>query len=210
MNIAPSASRRNVVLTMETSSNDSSGPEVSTTAKTEYLCICLLIDDGVDLTEACFEGSDQAEVLGNFWQRVQAHDQVIGYNVDDRMAFLRQRSWELDLVPSRQTDLRKIYSHNMLDTMTLWASSGDCDHLTTEELAQLLGVRRKGQGNQTGAVLRTAEGHQIIVERCRQDARLTFEAFHKLTRQPVPDRYSEWHFPLFNDPNIEITVHSRD
>jgi hypothetical protein len=156
----------------------------------------------------CARCAPRRRVLMNF---MMANDGwSVSFLEEDCKTFLRQRSWELDLVPSRQTDLRKIYSHNMLDTMTLWASSGDCDHLTTEELAQLLGVRRKGQGNQTGAVLRTAEGHQIIVERCRQDARLTFEAFHKLTRQPVPDRYSEWHFPLFNDPNIEITVHSRD
>ncbi len=91
----------------------------------------------------------------------------------------------------------------------LWADSGDSEPLTKEQLSSLLGLRKRMPGNAVRPGL-PGSASEVIVERCRRDVRLTFEAFLRLTCPPLSEMDENLQFAVIEDADIEIVVHSRD
>ena len=129
MDRTASITHRNVILTAtEVASIGPIGPKNTQSATTGVIaCICILIDDGARITETSFSARDEISLLRDFWKAIQPNDLFIGHDIDNCLAFLRKRSWELDIIPSREIDLRNVYRHDTLDTASLWAS--DTAHL---------------------------------------------------------------------------------
>jgi predicted PolB exonuclease-like 3'-5' exonuclease len=162
----PSPTRRNVVLDVETITTDKSIVEIS------------LID------------ADESVILGRFWQLVHPQDLFIGHNLlEFDLSFVRQRSWVAGLKPSGDLDLGRYYSHDFVDIMHLWSNWESTPRPSLEGMADVIGLRRK-----TAKALKVSDWWSAgdldsIAVHCREDIRITYEAFLRLTFQPVPDRY---------------------
>jgi hypothetical protein len=142
MNMSPTESRRTVALDIQTTDTDQPQPNRNKSAGTETVtCICIVIDDGTRVTEATFSGASEINLLREFWGAVQTDDLFYGYQVADRVALLRQRTWALDLVPARGLDLRTVYRHDTFDTAALPLSAGEAGYRSAQALASVLGLR---------------------------------------------------------------------
>jgi hypothetical protein len=109
--------------------------------------------------------------------------------LDFDLAFLRQRSFINRVQPTRDIDMRRFYSHDVIDTMHLWSNWGATPKPSLDSLAHALELGGKTAKGSTVAEW-WAEGNlDSIVEYCRADVRLTFEVFLRLTYQPLPARY---------------------
>jgi hypothetical protein len=102
-----------------------------------------MVDDGIEVTATSFSGTAEIDLLRGFWQRVRPYDVFYGYNIADRLAFLRRRSWILGLIPSHELDLRTVYRHDAFDTSPLRSSTGDAGYHSTQALASVLGLRTR-------------------------------------------------------------------
>jgi predicted PolB exonuclease-like 3'-5' exonuclease len=212
MNIRPSASRRNVVLDIETVTTDRSCPKGALSAPTgQVVCICMLVDDGANMIERSFVSTNEESLLRQFWDHVNPNDLFIGHNIlEFDLSFVRQRSWIVGLKPSRDIDLRRYYSHDLVDIMHLWSNWGSTPRPSLDGLADVLGLRRKTAKGTKVAERWASNDLESIANYCREDVRITFEAFLRLTFQPVPDRYRTSKLTTEEQRNLEVTVHSRD
>jgi hypothetical protein len=100
----------------------------------------MLVDDGKVVKEAHFSGAAEISLLREFWGAVQPDDLFYGYQVVDHLAFLRKRTWALDLIPSRELDLRTMYGHDAIDTAILRSSIGGAGYRSAQALVSVLGL----------------------------------------------------------------------
>jgi len=191
MNLKPTPSRRNVFLDVETTALDNTNPKGALSALTgRIVCICTLTDDGVELREQTFIGHDEAELLKSFWKSLQAGDTLCGHNcLAFDLTYIRQRSWILNVRPSRRIDLRRFYSQDVADTMQIFSNWGATKFPSLNDLAAALGVGQKiGEGCQV-AEWWSAGDLNSIANYCRADVRLSFKVYNRLMFLNLPDRF---------------------
>jgi hypothetical protein len=212
MNTKPSASRRNVVLNIEAAAINPSDPRGTVAAHTRsVVCISMLVDDGISIIEHSFVSLDEERLLRQFWGRVNPGDLFIGQNsLEFDLSFVRQRSWIVGIKPSSDVDLRRFYSHDLIDIMHMWSQGGATLRPSLEGRDDVLGLQGK-----TARASKVAEWWALgdldsIAEYCREDVRLTFQVFLKLTFQTLPDRYNRSVLLAEEARNTEIIVHCRD
>jgi predicted PolB exonuclease-like 3'-5' exonuclease len=201
MRIKPTPSRRNVVIDIETISNDPNDPKGALSAISgRIVCICLLIDDGTCMKEVTIIGKEESGLLRNFWAHVQPGDVFIGFNLlNFDMLFIRQRSWILGVRPSRKIDLKKFYTGDVIDAMMLWGNWGAQKFVSLDQLAGAMGCGSKsGAGDQVAAWWQDGKLDQIA-HYCMNDVRLTYLVFLKLMFQSIPERFTA----LANGPLAE-------
>ena len=191
MRITPTASRRNIVIDVETIPLDPTDPKGALSAATgKIVCICLLVDDGKTIVEESIADVNEQNILTQFWDLVYAGDVFIGHNIlGFDLPFIRQRSWILGIRPSRRIDLRRFYSNDFVDTMEVWSNWGSTKHIGLDKLGTVLAVGGKtAHGSDVSDWW--AEGDLArIAAYCREDVRLTYRVFCKLMFQKLPERY---------------------
>jgi DNA polymerase elongation subunit (family B) len=177
--------RRIAVVDIETISTEPSIPKGALDGLTaQVICIGLMIDDGVRLTERAIVHEDEFKVLTEFWATIQPTDVLVGHNaLEFDFPILRQRSWIHGVRPSRSVDLRRYYTADVKDTMCIWTNWGFKKGVTLDALATALGV-----GQKTGHGVDVPDWWAVrdlrsIGEYCLQDCWLTYQVFCKLTYQ---------------------------
>jgi hypothetical protein len=150
----------------------------------------MLIDDGSDIVEVSLIDADESIILKRFWQLVNSDDLFIGHNIlEFDLSFVRQRSWIAGLKPSSDHDLRRYYSHDLIDLLHLWSRWESTPRPSLEGMSDVLGLRRKSTNSIKVSNWWLAGDLNSIALHCRHDVRITYEAFLGLTFQPIPDRY---------------------
>jgi predicted PolB exonuclease-like 3'-5' exonuclease len=212
MDTKPSASRRNVVLNIETVTTNPSDPRGTVSAYARsVVCISMLVDDGTSIIEHSFVSLDEESMLRQFWERVNPKDLFIGQNsLEFDLSLVRQRSWIVGIKPSSDIDLRRFYSHDLIDIMPMWSKWGATLRPGLEGLDNVLGLQGKTARGSKVAEWWALGDLDSIAEYSREDVRLTFQVFLKLTFEALPDRYKRSVLLAEEARNTEIIVHCRD
>ncbi len=180
------ADRRTVVLDIETVALDPSQEKGALDAMSgRVVCIGMLTDDGEVATEIMLASEDEHVLVSGFWNTVRPSDVLVGHNVlDFDIQFLRQRSWILGIQPSHAIDTRKYYSAGVIDTLQLWTNwTGNKKGVTLDALGSVLGCGRKtGEGSKV-AEWWAVRDIESIKKYCREDVRIAYRVFCKLTYQ---------------------------
>ena len=144
MKINPTSTRRIIVIDIQTRTTDQATPNLKAAVATEVITgIQMIADDGIQIREASLSDAAEIDLLRDFWEAVQPNDLFYGYRIDDLLALLRRRTWELDLVPSRDLDLRTVYGHDTVDTAILRSSTGTAGYRSAQALASVLDLRTR-------------------------------------------------------------------
>jgi hypothetical protein len=208
--IQAAAGRRTVVLDIETVAVDPSQEKGALDAMTgRVVCVGMLVDDGETATEITLAGEDEHVLVSGFWNTVRPGDVIAGHNVlDFDIQFLRQRSWILGVQPSRFIDTRKYYTADVIDTLQLWTNwTGSKKGATLDALGLALGCGRKiGEGANV-AQWWAARDIESIKKYCREDVRIGYRVFCRLTCQE-PRQLAHDEDQAFKTSVIEPTVNA--
>jgi DNA polymerase III epsilon subunit-like protein len=179
---------RTVVLDIETAALDPTDEKGALDAMSgRVVCIGMLIDDQKTISEITLADEDERRLITEFWRTIVPDDVVVGHNVlDFDLRFLRQRSWILGIQPSRTLDTRKYYTADVIDTLQLWTNwSGNKKGVTLDALAAVLGCGAKTGNGAKVAQWWAERDLENIKAYCRQDARVAYQIFCRLTyREP--------------------------
>jgi predicted PolB exonuclease-like 3'-5' exonuclease len=172
--------RRIVTLDIETDSLnplDTKGALEGSTGR--IVCICLLVDDGTQVSEVAFIHEDEAQILHGFWGFIKEDDAIVGHNVlGFDLPFILQRSWVHDIRPSRSVNMRKYYTDEVFDTMQVWTNWGKGVKL--DSIAHALGCGAKtASGTDVAKWWATRELDKIVAY-CMEDVRITYRVFARL------------------------------
>lgn len=137
--------RRIVVLDIETVAIDPKEQKGALESLSgRIVCVGLLFADGHSATEIAIADEDERRLLRQFWSAVNPSDVFVGHNIlEFDLPFIRQRSWIHNVPPSRPIDMRRFYTHDVIDTMQVWGNWGFGKKVSLDALARVLGVGRK-------------------------------------------------------------------
>ncbi|MGA2923277.1 MAG: ribonuclease H-like domain-containing protein [Candidatus Sulfotelmatobacter sp.] len=195
-NLESTQYRRTVVLDIETISIDPNLAKGALDALTgRIVCIGMLIDDGAQITELAIAEEDEAQILTKFWATIQPADVIVGHNVHEfDIPFIRQRSWIMNIRPSRNIDLRKFYTVDVWDSMQVWSNWGFRKYVSLDALGAALRCGQKSGHGMDVAQWWSTRDLDAIKQYCIGDVRLTYSVYCKLTyqqprmRAPQPER----------------------
>jgi hypothetical protein len=203
-----SQDRRTVVLDIETVALDPADGKGALDAMTgRIVCIGMLIDDGRAVVEMAFAGEDERRIISDFWDEIRAGDVIVGHNVIDfDLRFLQQRSWILGIRPSRSLDTRRYYTADVVDTLQLWTNwGGNKRGVTLDALGSALGCGRKtGEGTNV-AQWWASRDLDRIKKYCRDDVRLAYRVFCRLTYRE-PRQFTSDAERVFSGSNIAVAA----
>jgi hypothetical protein len=120
MIFTPTKSKRNVVLAVQFARTVSVQSQFSSNQVRRIARIRAFFADHESITEGLFNDMDEATLLRRFWQAINASDRIFAADVEKAVSLLRQRSWDLDVIPSPEIDLRRVYCHELWDTQRMW------------------------------------------------------------------------------------------
>jgi DNA polymerase elongation subunit (family B) len=196
-NLQPTQYRRVVVVDIETVAVDPNLAKGALDALTgRIVCIGMLIDDGAQITELAIAEEDEAQILTKFWATIQPADVIVGHNAHEfDIPFIRQRSWIMNIRPSRVIDLRKYYTADVKDTLQIWTNWGfNKKGVTLDALGAALRCGQKSGHGMDVAQWWSTRDLDAIKQYCVEDVRLTYLVYCKLTYQqprmrvPQPER----------------------
>lgn len=201
------ANRRTVVLDIETVSLEPSDDEGALHAMTgRVVCVGMLIDDS-GVTEIMLTAENEHEIIRDFWAAMRPGDVIVGHNVMDfDLRFLQQRSWILGIKPSRTFDTRRYYTTEVIDTLQLWTNwTGSKKGVTLDALGLALGCGRKTGDGSNVARWWAERDIESIKTYCRDDVRLSYSVFCRLTYRQ-PKRIVSADEKAFANPVIDATA----
>lgn len=166
--------------TVALDTNDDRGALDALTGR--IVCIGMLIDDQEAITEITLADEDERQLITEFWRTIVPGDVVVGHNIlDFDLRFLRQRSWILGIQPSRTMDTRKYYTADVIDTLQLWTNWGNKKGVTLGALGLALNCGRKTGNGGNVAQMWAERDVDSIKSYCREDVRLAYRVFCRLT-----------------------------
>lgn len=179
---------RVVVVDIETVALDTNDDRGALDALTgRVICIGMLIEEGQMVTEITLADEDERRLITEFWRTIAPGDVLVGHNIlDFDLRLLRQRSWILDIQPSRMLDTRKYYSKDVIDTLQLWTEwSGNKKGANLDGLGKALGCGEKTGSGANVAKMWAERDIDSIKTYCQEDVRLAYRVFCRLTyREP--------------------------
>jgi predicted PolB exonuclease-like 3'-5' exonuclease len=139
---------------------------------------------------------DEAQILTKFWATIQPADVIVSHNAHEfDIPFIRQRSWIMNIRPSRVIDLRKYYTADVKDTLQIWTNWGfNKKGVTLDALGAALRCGQKSGHGMDVAQWWSTRDLDAIKQYCIEDVRLTYLVYCKLTyqqprmRAPQPER----------------------
>jgi predicted PolB exonuclease-like 3'-5' exonuclease len=185
--------RRTVVLDIETVALNSNLAKGALDALTgRIVCIGMLIDDGARLDEIAIAGEDEAQILTEFWNTIRPTDLLVGHNaLEFDVPFLKQRSWVLNIRPTRVVDVRRFYTTDVKDTLQIWTNWGfKKQGVTLDALGAALECGQKSGHGFDVAQWWATRDLEAIKAYCLEDVRITYRIFCRLayleprTRKP--------------------------
>jgi predicted PolB exonuclease-like 3'-5' exonuclease len=184
-NLQSTQYRRTVVLDIETVSLDPNLAKGALDALTgRIVCIGMLIDDGARLDEMAIAGEDEAQILTEFWGTIHPTDVIVGHNaLEFDVPFLRQRSWVLNIRPTRVVDVRRYYTTDVKDTLQIWTNWGFKKGVTLDALGAALDCGEKSAHGMNVAEWWATRDLDAIKAYCLQDVRITYRVYCRLTYQ---------------------------
>jgi hypothetical protein len=132
MIFTPTKSKRNVVLAVQFARTVATQPQFQSSQGPRIVRIYALFADHESITEGLFNDKDEATLLRRFWQAIRAGDRIFAADVGKALSLIRQRSWDLDLIPSPEIDLRQVYGPELWDTQKMWTRGDICCSEKTE------------------------------------------------------------------------------
>ena len=206
--IGASAERRTVVVDIETVSLDATDDQGALNAmKGRVVCIGMLVDDSIALTETAFAGENEHSIISEFWSALKPNDLLVGHNVlDFDLPFLQQRSWILGIKPNFTFDTRRYYTKDVIDTLQLWTNwTGNKKGVTLDGLGKVLGCGRKTGEGANVAQWWAQRDIDRIKKYCLDDVRLAYRVYCRLMYQkPKPDVSDEEQ--AVNASGIDVTA----
>lgn len=190
--IGPVLNRQRIVaMDIETISLSSDEKGALSAITGRIVCICLLVDDGCAIREIAIASEDERQIITEFWNAIRRTDILVGHSIlAFDLAFLRQRSWILDIRPTREIDTRKYYTTDVVDTLELWTNWGNKKGASLDAIGIALGFGGKtGDGSSVGRWW-AERNFKAIKDYCRDDVRLSYRVYCRLTYQepkPIPD-----------------------
>jgi predicted PolB exonuclease-like 3'-5' exonuclease len=185
-NLQPTQYRRTLVVDIETVAFDPNLAKGALDALTgRIVCIGMLIDDGAQITELAIAEEDEAQILTKFWYTIHPTDLLVGHNIHEfDLPFIRQRSWILEVRPSRVIDLRKYYTADVKDTLQVWTNWGfRKGGVTLDALGAALDCGQKSGHGMDVAQWWATRDLEGIKAYCLEDVRLTYRVYCRLTYQ---------------------------
>jgi predicted 3'-5' exonuclease similar to PolB exonuclease domain len=193
-----SQSRRITTLDIETVSLDPADPKGALDAMFgRIVCIGLLFDDGQKLTPTAICEADEKRLLERFWASITDKDLLVGHNIlEFDLMFIRQRSWILGVRPPLALNLKKYYTDQVVDVMTLWTNwSTRFKGATLDNIAWALGCGSdsdngaawSGNGHGVDVAAWWANGDHIsIIKSCMSDVWRAYRVYCRLNfREPL-------------------------
>jgi DNA polymerase III epsilon subunit-like protein len=182
--------RRVVVLDIETVALDPADEKGALNALTgRIVCIGELLDEDGKLTERALIDEDEHRLLEYFWAslRPSGADLLIGHNIlEFDLPFIHQRSWILGVPRSRQIDMRRYYTGDVVDTLQLWTNWSFRNSVKLDTLSQVLGCGQKNGNGKDVAKWWAERDFGSITRYCLEDVRITHRVFCRLAyRQPA-------------------------
>lgn len=205
--------RRLAVVDIETVAlNPADGKGALDALTGRIVCIGLLFDDGQQISEAPIAELDERRLLERFWTSLGEADVLVGHNLlEFDLPFIRQRSWIHGIHPSRQIDLRKYYTADLVDTMQVWNNWAPKKGATLENLATALGCGAKAGHGTDVAQWWASRDLASIVKYCMQDVWVTYRVFCRLKyltprAAPAPSADSRAAPEPGGEPASEVTI----
>jgi len=182
--VAGSFGQRTVVLDIETAPLSSDEDGALSAMSGRIVCICLLVDDGCAIREIAIASDEERQIISQFWKALKPTDILVGHNLlGFDLPFIRQRSWILRIQPSRAIDERRFYTRDVHDTLELWSRGGPKKGATLDALGVALGCGGKTANGSSVAQWWAERNFQAIKSYCREDVRLAYRVYCRLTYQ---------------------------
>lgn len=179
---------RTVVFDIETVSLTSEENGALSAMSGRIVCICMLVDDGRAIRETTIASESERQIIADFWGAIRPTDVLVGHNIlGFDLRFIRQCSWILRIRPSRAIDERRFYTRDVVDTLELWTNWGHKKGATLDGLGTALGCGGKTANGSCVARWWAERNFQAITYYCREDVRLAYRVYCRLTYQePTP------------------------
>jgi hypothetical protein len=121
MMFKPTRSKRNVVLAPRFVRIGAAQLESQRTEVLKIDRISAFFVDHESITEGLYTDKDEATLLRQFWQAIRPSDRIFAADVEKTLSLIRRRSWDLNLIPSLEIDLCKVYCPELHDTQRMWS-----------------------------------------------------------------------------------------
>ena len=145
--------------------------------------IIILNDDLSPVEAVAWYGSNEAEILRQFWDRM-GRDRpklIITYNgLGFDLPFIKKRSVIHQVKPTMEINLAKFRTEPVYDVMAVWGSWDFRAFTKLDVLARALGVETKsGSGSQV-AEMWAEDKKKAVAEYCLQDVYVTYACYCKM------------------------------
>jgi hypothetical protein len=116
----PTPKRRHVIIKINTIPLDfAPGSRSFVPLNRRMVTICILVDDGHQISRHTLYQPSERLVLKSFWAKIRPYDVIIGeHGVEADFALLRQRTFVHGLAPETEFELQSLYSHDVVDLDT--------------------------------------------------------------------------------------------
>lgn len=178
---------RNVFLYIVTVPVDEAHGDMRSALTSRIACISLLIDDGKTMAEMNLVNPDERELLRQFWSLLKTTDVFIGYSVLNRgLRFIRERSWILNVRPTRRIDLSTA-TRDVFDLAMRW-SFLNVEH-TLREIAQACALSDGKNSEDPVQEWWNAGELAHIACACQENVQLVYRIFLRMVFSPLPERF---------------------
>lgn len=154
------------------------------------VCIGMIAleDDLTPVEAVAWYGSNEKELLKQFWRRISADRPkvIITFNgLGFDLPFIKKRSVIHQVKPGMEISLAKFRMEPVYDIMAIWANWDNRAWIKLDVLARALGVESKsGSGAQVGEMW-TAGKEDEVAEYCLQDVYVTYACYCRMNyRKP--------------------------
>lgn len=171
----------------------------------QIICIGgIILTDALELqTAVAWYGSDERELLRQFWARIGQLRPALfithnGLGFD--LPILRNRSIIHQVKPSVDISLARFRTEPVFDTLAVWSNWEARGRIKLDVLARVLGCETKsGSGKEVAEMWKAGRGKDIA-QYCLRDCYVTYACYSKMTfREPLgPEKV------LFNQNLIEV------
>ena len=117
----PTHDRRSVLLALRITEDDNVTASPQTGTSRRVAGISALFADPDTTTVERFDG-DEAALLDSFWRSMRRNDRVFAADVANGLSLLRERSWQLGVIPGPGIDLNTLYDLEEIDTTAMWGT----------------------------------------------------------------------------------------